>query len=707
VAIVTFWVATALINGLISSGFGFFVYLKNKTNPINRLWAIFCATIAFWSFSYFFWQVSSEKELALLWCRILMIGAIFIPVTFLHFLLVWLDLYLQNKRVLYVSYGVSVAAVILDFTPFFVKGVRQISYFTFWPEAGATYLPFVIFWAWLVSYCWYILFREMHISVGIKRNQIKYVLFPAIIGFSGGFTNYPLWFGIKIPPYGNILVSLYVIVMGYAIVKYNLMDIQVVVKDAFSRLVALVTAIALVILGSSLFKSLISLKSILIFAAGCLTGIIILYPLYRFLRDIISQAVRPRPDFDTILRDYTQIDMLAAHTSKGLADLVVRRITDSMNPTVCSLMLLDETTGLYNVVASSGKAEEIKTIAFKPSNHLIAALKNAHHTRLIVKDELNKIFPQDQANLIRRDLEILKCQISIPLILHRELIGLVNLGTKSSGELYTPEEIGFLFVFLTQSAFMMRFLDEMQRIHEIEVRAEKLAGMTNLLDGFHHEFRNQIGTVKFFMENYDKPEYQEAMKEYRQTAGESFDVIVAILDAAEKYRESSEMKEISHIHIKEPINSALLHLKSKFYSIKAKITSNIAEDLPKIETYPSFQYLFPNLLMNCYFALSQRQTRLLNIQARASKDSQRPIEIVVTDTGGDMVEAMKETTFSSGGKYFPERSKIGGIYFFLANHIIEDHNGELIVETNTSTKEKGTIFIIKLPLRQPREDVIQ
>src|SRR4030042_767896 len=225
----SFWALSGLINGIASSIFGFFVYLKNPKQFLNKLWFLFSLTIAFWGYSYFFWQISTDKFHALFWSRSLMLGAIFIPAMFLHFLLVWLKLDYGKRRILVISYGVSIVAFIFNFTPYFVKDVAPILWFRFWPQPGIVYLPFLIFWIWVILYCWYIVLQAMRISSPIKRNQIKYVLLGAVIGFSGGFTNYPLWYGIKIPPYGNILVSVYVGLMAYAILKHQLMEIHIAV----------------------------------------------------------------------------------------------------------------------------------------------------------------------------------------------------------------------------------------------------------------------------------------------------------------------------------------------------------------------------------------------------------------------------------------------------------------------------------------------
>lgn len=693
-----------LISAIFVISLGLFVLSRDVQSKLNILFSLFCLSVSIWLFGTFMmFKVTADEEI-IFWDRFIYIGVVFIPIFMHHFSLVFAKITTQRKLLKW-GYFLAVLFLIASRTDYFVAGVFRYKWGCHTIAQPLHHIFLLVFWAYVVVLNYNVYRFYKRTASPIEKNQAKYVFLAFFVLFAVGACAYLPAYKIPIFPFPFVSGVLFAIILGYAVGKYNLLGIDVAIINILSQLIAISCLVVTVIFSVFGLANILNLDTNYFYILSTLGFMLIFYPFGKKLEQAINQYLRPRPDFDAILRDYTEVDMLAAHTSKGLADLVVRRIADSLKPTVCSLMLLDETTGLYNVIASSGKDEEINTIAFKATNHLILSLKNSHNIRLIVKDELNKIFPQEQADLIRRDLEILKCQISIPLLLHRELIGLVNLGAKTSGELYTPEEIGFLFVFLTQSAFMIRFLDKIHSLHELEVRAEKLAGMTNLLDGFDHEFRNQIIPGQSYMQLQDVSSLNEDMQKLRQYALSGFENILMILNAVRDYRESTDAKEISHTNIKETINFALLELKEKLASINVKITSNISDNLPEIETYPSFQYLFSNLLLNCYYALSQRKPRLLDIKAYQAKDPQRPIEIVIKDTGRNILEVMKKDVPSSGGKEFPERANLGGINYFLAKHIIEDHQGKLIVTTNPTAGpdgQKGTVFTIKLPLTQTK-----
>ncbi|MFH1608792.1 MAG: ATP-binding protein [Patescibacteria group bacterium] len=227
----SFFALTALINTISSILLGFLVYFSNKKAIINKTFARFCIMVAIWSYAYFIWQISKTAGTALLWSHILMAGAIFIPITYLHFILEFLGKMKEKKKILIFGYFSFIVFFILNLTPWFINGVEQKLSFNFWPNAGLFYTPFLIFWFFYIIYPIYLLVKEKAVSVGLKRNQISFILLGTIIGYTGGITNFPLWYDISIPPIGNWATTIYLAIIAYVIVKHHLMQIKVVITE--------------------------------------------------------------------------------------------------------------------------------------------------------------------------------------------------------------------------------------------------------------------------------------------------------------------------------------------------------------------------------------------------------------------------------------------------------------------------------------------
>ena len=177
---------------------GSYVLFKNRRAPLNAAFSFFVFSTGFWSFCYFFWQISLDKAGALFWSRGLMMGAIFIPVSFFHFTLVLLRIYNEKKKLLFLSYFSSFIFFIANFTPYFVKDVVPRLSFRFWPAPGILYHPYLfVYFLGLVAYSHYLMFRAIRSEPsGILRNQIKYVFWGTLIGFAGGSTNFLLWYNV-------------------------------------------------------------------------------------------------------------------------------------------------------------------------------------------------------------------------------------------------------------------------------------------------------------------------------------------------------------------------------------------------------------------------------------------------------------------------------------------------------------------------------
>ena len=67
------------------------------------------------------------------------------------------------------------------------------------------------------------------IAQTIERIKVHYFILGLFSGFLGGSTNFFPMYGIPIYPYGNFTVTLYCLIVTYAILRYRLLDISLAV----------------------------------------------------------------------------------------------------------------------------------------------------------------------------------------------------------------------------------------------------------------------------------------------------------------------------------------------------------------------------------------------------------------------------------------------------------------------------------------------
>ncbi|MGZ8393421.1 MAG: histidine kinase N-terminal 7TM domain-containing protein, partial [Nitrospira sp.] len=183
---------SALVNALAATGLGVFVYFRDPSAPRNRLYGLYCLSIATWSVFYCGWQLTTEsKELALSLLRLLMAGATLIPILYFHHTVTFLDIATRHIKTLKIGYALAALLLLLDTTPWFVAGVHPAMSFSFWPVPGPFFHLFLLYFFWYVVYATSLVGVALRDANGIRRHQYAYMLAASIIGYAGGATNFP------------------------------------------------------------------------------------------------------------------------------------------------------------------------------------------------------------------------------------------------------------------------------------------------------------------------------------------------------------------------------------------------------------------------------------------------------------------------------------------------------------------------------------
>ena len=237
----TYFAFSALLNCIVGLLLGVLIFLKD-TKKENHVFSYWTFSISFWSFGYYMWQISTESDVALFWCRFLMVGAAFIPVTYTHFVVNFLKSFDKNKILIYFSYVLALFFLAIGFTTdWFVKGTGPKLFFNLWPEPGILYPLFLALFFGLLGYSWILMYLELKKSRSESiKTQLKYLLFGTVPGYIGGSTNFPLWYGFPLPPWGNIFVSLYVVSTAIALIKHHLFDIKTILTEVLVSVMGIV-----------------------------------------------------------------------------------------------------------------------------------------------------------------------------------------------------------------------------------------------------------------------------------------------------------------------------------------------------------------------------------------------------------------------------------------------------------------------------------
>ena len=214
---------------------GFFVLSKEKKTELFRVFFFMMITISLWfacnAFSMYYFN---NFEKAILWYKIGYIGPIFMAVVYYHFYLAYSK---KRKIILYLLYFIAlIEAYYLWFSgyvgidAYFIENVgivyRKISEGAYFKIFGM--IKYVLFT--LITAISFLKLYKKEIEP-LKKQQLKYLTI-AFFTLTMGAIEWVSAFNIPLH-LAWILSPIFVALIAYAILKYQLMDIKVVLKKAF------------------------------------------------------------------------------------------------------------------------------------------------------------------------------------------------------------------------------------------------------------------------------------------------------------------------------------------------------------------------------------------------------------------------------------------------------------------------------------------
>lgn len=244
-------------NVILSLGFfiSFFVgtaiYARQRGSGVNREWFLVSLLASSWSIFYLLTINTNDAGLSLVFVRLANISAIFLVLTWVRFIDVFLEIHTKRvfKNIFRFLFSLGVIFTIANFLPGFIKEMVPKYIFTYYVEPGLGYYLYTVFIILAILYGFSLLFVFYKKYSGTKGVQIKYIIIASVMGFVGGLNVFLLAFNIFFPPYLLILFSAFPIAIVYAITKHHLFDIKVITTE-------LLTVIMWLLLLTKLFVSI-------------------------------------------------------------------------------------------------------------------------------------------------------------------------------------------------------------------------------------------------------------------------------------------------------------------------------------------------------------------------------------------------------------------------------------------------------------------
>ncbi|MBN2453698.1 MAG: hypothetical protein JXB40_05525 [Candidatus Omnitrophica bacterium] len=676
---------SGLVNAIAAFAIGFFVLSKNTRSPINKAFALFTISITIWAFNYFIWLMSTDYSTALFYIRVTMIGAILIPVAFLHFVLQFIN----KKRNLasFTTTAMAAIFIIFSFSPDYIQKVESRLFFPFWPVPGWIFHFMLAYFVIVLLYAHALLWKAWKQEDGAKKDRAKFILFGIMTGFIGGCTNYFLWYNISIPPYLNILVSGFVVFVAYAIIRHQLLDIEVIIKKTliFASLFIIVFGVFVGI--TLLTQEILAGGRLLGLAISSLIIIFTVRPLESVLIRVTDKYLfQKKYDYKHLIKEFMDELKVMVLNANDIAQSTIDFINTSVRPISSAIFMHNKFTGQYDLIASS----EFKDRNFRmpDSSNLIRVLAGKVKALKIDNGEIPQ---QERTRFTKEGIEMI-----IPLLVHKELIGFLCLGNKKSDEDYTEDDVDALSGL---SGALAISLNNAQLFDE-RADAEKRALIGTIAAGINHEIGNplniitiKLGTLQMLakeglLANKSKEQIIYDVSEISKVCLDSAERIAEITKQISEFAKPDKKLILDKVSVNEVVDETIAFLKSGMILNTEKIEKRImCEPLYAMVDRGQLKQILFNLIKNASHAIDKEKGRIVvSIDHNGSDE----IAIKIIDNGRGMPKEIMDKAFSL---FFTtkEPGEGTGLGLALVKIMTERNGGRINVESQVG---KGTVFTL-------------
>jgi len=704
---------------------GFFVFFKNKLAKLNLLWTGVSFMTAVWSFSLAEIITSESVGMAIVWNWILYWGAIFIPVLFFHFTTVLIG---EEKKYLnYINISYIFTLIFLFFVPtkYFVAGVSPKAGFVFWLDPGPLFYLYVLSFGFFVTWSFYLLIKAIRKFTGYKKYQIIYVFYCALFGFGGGLSDFfPQLFNIY--PFAHFLVIFYVVFIAYAITRYRLLDIRSIIKrsSVFTFLVVIIAILFAILSNLLVFVFEVYLGVYTQLVSTVLFAIVVVS-----FYDLIKKELEIFTDKFLFVKSYNPTKVFSDINNLALSEINLDKLLNSIIEKLGSVfyfksiafLLLDE-NGKLQIVKQEGF--DVKYIeSFAKGKEKFLPIYFTGNKNIWVIPELKAAY--DSGEYQPKNLEILMglydmdVSLVLPLFVKDDVIGVLLMGDKKSGDPYNQDDINTINAIAGQLAMAIenaRLYEKQKQFNiklkqEVKKATEKLVAANKelqRLDDAKSEFlsiaSHQLRTPTTIIRGYISmmqegsfgplsPIIQENLKKVNSATERLLTLIESLLDISRMEAGRLEFN-IQPTDLVVIIKNLIDDFRKKAEEKKLKLEFYFPKDLPQVLADPDkVKEVASNLIDN-----SIKYTPKGEISVGLHQEGSSVV-FSVQDTGlGIESEDLPRlfNKFVRGKDMSRVHTEGTGLGLYFARIAIENMGGRIWAES--PGKNQGSKFCFSLPL---------
>lgn len=670
--------------------YGLIVLFKGLKKKANIFCSLMAISVALWSLGFGLMVSADNFASAFFFLKhIHYLGAIFISPCFLHFTLILLNLEKKHRFIIIFNYILAILLQIANFSGNLATVIPK-SPFNYYTDPYLLYYVFTFMFFFNVIYAHYFLFKAYKHSTGNKKEQIKYLFVGLAFGFGGGSTAFPLVFNIQILPLGVPLVVIYVVLASYAILKYRLMDIKIVITRA-----SIFLLVYMIVLGIPFWFGLATklwIWALLIMGILATTGPFLYTHFHQQVEKVIlNKELQYQKQLTTLgiritqIKEYNQIfNDLANGAYKIISPVFIGFYTIS-----------EDGTGYISKQTLARGNCPLNERILKESSIIKALNKNKRQIPL-------ELVNAADSNNIPNDIFI------IPFLVQGVLHSFLILGPKSNSEVYKRTEMNIFEILSQQVSFAIEqclFWEKEKKRLAKDEQARRVSTMDRFSASLSHEIGNPIFALQCTLERLfigiledmkDKlsPEERKNIEDMKDSIFNNVKRVLDLLNAVKEFNKPTQTV-MSVLSIEEILKYSLPIINMQINSISATFQKKIDPDIYVLGDKTLFMEILMNLISNAIHAVKKNSTSNRKIWMNIYKKNAESFMIEVKDNGYGINKEHIDDIFLDfvTSKASTEGAGMG---LSITRKIIDKLNGKIWAESDG--EGKGATFFVHLPL---------
>jgi signal transduction histidine kinase len=684
-----------IIIGILDLIIGFYIFLKAPKKQVNKAFLVLFLAGFGWVASLFALSNLSNFDLVLFLCKTAYISGMLVPAAMLHLIYCYPNKILNLKTVFRIYiFGVGIS--LLSFTNLIVGDCRIYDW-------GVKVLPgklYPLSLAYFMAYIGLITFKIVkgyRSADPFQKNQWIYLIFglpiPILhvlvtnlilprLGFKDIYTLGP-WASFEMVAF-----------LGYAIYKYHLFNIEVILKKSVVSVCVVLVLLGIVFLINELAGALLpgNLRSNLYLTTVTVMIVTLfsLRPLNNILEKVFSGFFPPKNDEIMKLLEDTFNTNEFFKDMRGYLNQLLERIVTCLRYEKISIYLLDEKNRAYACFARSGDGCEAVPEVIERHNVLVEWIlgQSAYFDRDEFEHEYGHLFLfGKKLDNLKKDVFTeavrLKAKLVYPIMLDRSLVGIIVMGTKLNKKILNPQELSLIKVLSNQIG--MAYLNYKTIQQNVSTDRIKLVGTMSA--SIAHEIKNPLTSIRSFSEMLTTVKNRDAvLAQFAEVVPRECDRITKIINDLLAFARSN-VSEKRTCTLKVLIDEIVFLMDSDISKQGLQLDVKVAQDIVVFGDIDQIKQVLLNVFLNACQA-----SQAGGVIAVSATQDQGEILIAIADEGHGVKKEDFDKIFEP---FFSTRVCGTGLGLSTCKKIIDDHGGRILL---ASEEGKGSTFTVVLPV---------